>query len=140
MYYHNNMENMTTLGERIRALRKKKELTLDQLAENSGVSKAYLSQLENGQSERPSAENLYNISTSLDVTIASLLGKELKYVKKDNNTDDAPNGLKEAIRKNKWTNEDIEPLLSIAMRSQKGQAMTADDWTYLHETIKRVIE
>lgn len=134
------MENMTTLGERIRALRKKKELTLDQLAENSGVSKAYLSQLENGQSERPSAENLYNISTSLDVTIASLLGKELKYVKKDNNTDDAPNGLKEAIRKNKWTNEDIEPLLSIAMRNQKGQDMTADDWTYLHETIKRVIE
>lgn len=131
---------MTTLGERIRALRKKKELTLDQLAENSGVSKAYLSQLENGQSERPSAENLYNISTSLDVTIASLLGKELKYVKKDNNTDDAPNGLKEAIRKNKWTNEDIEPLLSIAMRNQKGQDMTADDWTYLHETIKRVIE
>ena len=36
------------LGEKLKALRKQKDLTLDKLAEISGVAKATLSRIENG--------------------------------------------------------------------------------------------
>lgn len=48
----------TRLGEKLRKLRKDKGFTLDQLAEKSGLSKSYLWELENRESQRPSAEKL----------------------------------------------------------------------------------
>jgi transcriptional regulator with XRE-family HTH domain len=46
------------LGDRIRALRKERGLTLDQLAELSGSSKSYIWELENKNPPRPSADKL----------------------------------------------------------------------------------
>ena len=65
---------MNTIGDRIRALRQGKGMTLEGLATAGKVSKAYLSQLENGESDRPSAEILYNIAVALNTSIANLLG------------------------------------------------------------------
>ena len=48
----------TRLGEKLRKLRKNKGLTLDALAQESGLSKSYLWELENRESQRPSAEKL----------------------------------------------------------------------------------
>lgn len=48
----------TRLGEKLRKLRKDNDLTLDRLAEQSGLSKSYLWELENRDSQRPSAEKL----------------------------------------------------------------------------------
>lgn len=48
----------TRLGEKLRKLRKEGGFTLDQLAEKSGMSKSYLWELENRESQRPSAEKL----------------------------------------------------------------------------------
>eukprot|EP01036_Dinobryon_divergens_P052741 gene52741-70502_t len=42
------------LGEKLKILRKKKELTLDALAAEAGLSKSYLWELENRESLRPS--------------------------------------------------------------------------------------
>ncbi len=46
------------LGEKLHKLRKDNGLTLDRLAEQSGLSKSYLWELENRESQRPSAEKL----------------------------------------------------------------------------------
>lgn len=46
------------LGEKLHKLRKDKGFTLDQLAEKSGLSKSYLWELENRESQRPSAEKV----------------------------------------------------------------------------------
>lgn len=66
----------TTLGDRIRDLRKKKGYTLDQLAEASKSSKSYIWELENKDPPRPSGEKLALIAEALDVTADFLLGVE----------------------------------------------------------------
>lgn len=68
------------LGEKIRKLRKKKELTLERLAELTDSSKSYIWELENKNPPRPSAEKLARIADQLDTTIEYLLdeGEELR--------------------------------------------------------------
>ena len=71
------METMpTTLGDRIRDLRKRKGYTLDQLAEESKSSKSYIWELKNKDPPRPSGEKLALIAAALDVTPDFLLGVE----------------------------------------------------------------
>ncbi|WP_047984655.1 helix-turn-helix domain-containing protein [Ornithinibacillus californiensis] len=63
---------MSTVGERIKQLRKEKKLTLAQLAQDK-MSAAMVSLIENGKS-KPSAENLEHIANVLNVSITDLLG------------------------------------------------------------------
>ncbi len=60
----------------LRALRLRKSLTLDQLAEKSGSSKSYLWELENKDPPRPSAEKLGGIARALEVTVDYLMGSD----------------------------------------------------------------
>ena len=53
------------LGEKIRKLRTEMSLSLDELARRSGVSKSYLWELENRDSQKPSAEKLQAIAEQL---------------------------------------------------------------------------
>lgn len=64
---------MTGLGARIRERRKELKLTKRQLAERSGISSAYVRQLENGMRVNPSGKILANLCKSLDVSIERLL-------------------------------------------------------------------
>lgn len=60
----------STLGERLRDRRKKKGLSLDDLATATKTSKSYLWELENrDETPRPSAEKLGVIAKTLGVTI-----------------------------------------------------------------------
>lgn len=61
-------------GERIRELRKKKGMTLDQLAAITESSKSYIWELENKDPPRPSAEKIAKIAAALDVTGDYLMG------------------------------------------------------------------
>ncbi|MHA6767000.1 helix-turn-helix domain-containing protein [Sphingobium ummariense] len=67
------------LGDKIRKLRKEKNLTLDKLAELTGSSKSYIWELENKNPPRPSAEKLAKIAEQLETTIEFLLdeGEEM---------------------------------------------------------------
>ena len=60
------------LGERIRALRKARSLTLKQLGQSSDLSHAFLSQLERGLTTA-SITTLNRIARTLDTTISALL-------------------------------------------------------------------
>lgn len=64
------------LGEKIRALRKQKQLSLEQLAELTGSSKSYIWELENKDTPRPSAEKMAKIAEVLGVTAEFLLNKK----------------------------------------------------------------
>ncbi len=61
------------LGDKIRALRKRKKLSLDQLAEMTESSKSYIWELENKDDPKPSAEKVGKIATVLEVTTEFLL-------------------------------------------------------------------
>lgn len=65
-----------TLGERIRVLRLDREWKLRELAERSGVSVSYLSQLEREEKADPSARFLQRIASVLEVSMEQLLGPE----------------------------------------------------------------
>lgn len=58
----------SALGRKLRELRKKKGLTLDQLAQKTGSSKSYMWELEHKDAPRPSAEKLGKIAAELGVT------------------------------------------------------------------------
>lgn len=60
----------TKLGEKIRSYRTKRALTLDALAQQAGLSKSYLWELENRESQRPSAEKLQGIADVLGVDVS----------------------------------------------------------------------
>lgn len=56
------------LGDKIRAARKQKKLSLDQLADLTDSSKSYLWDLENKDDPKPSFEKVAKIAAALDVT------------------------------------------------------------------------
>lgn len=60
-----------TLGEKIRSLRKAKKLTLDELADQVGVSQPFLSGVERGD-KNPRLETLESIAEALNVSPALL--------------------------------------------------------------------
>ncbi|MFS0783745.1 helix-turn-helix domain-containing protein [Bacillus sp. 1P06AnD] len=62
------------IGERIKKCRKKRHLTLNQLADQTGISKSYLSNIERGLQQNPSLNVLSKIAASLDVKVEDLLG------------------------------------------------------------------
>lgn len=72
-------ENLTraeiaSLGERLRSLRAGREWTLDELARRSGLSKSYLSRLEDGD-RQPSIAALLSLAQAHGLPLASLFGQ-----------------------------------------------------------------
>ena len=59
------------LGDKIRALRKQKKLSLEQLAELTESSKSYIWELENKDDPRPSADKISKIAAVLEATTDS---------------------------------------------------------------------
>ena len=58
----------TLLRDKLKQLRKKKGLSLDELARLTGASKSYLWELENRDEQNPSADKLVEIARVLDTT------------------------------------------------------------------------
>jgi transcriptional regulator with XRE-family HTH domain len=66
----------STLGQKIKLHRKRKKMTLDQLAARTGSSKSYIWELENRNAPHPSAEKIFAIAAALGVTPEFLLEQE----------------------------------------------------------------
>ncbi|MEW5913242.1 MAG: XRE family transcriptional regulator [Thermodesulfobacteriota bacterium] len=63
------------IGKNIRRIRKAKGFTLEGLAQKTGISKGYLSKLENSR-KAPPVSTLLNIAKGLRVNIAELFGED----------------------------------------------------------------
>lgn len=69
---------MKRFGEKLRSLRKKKQLTLQQLARELGfTAHSHISQIEAGK-KKPTSEFVLKISRLFDVTTDQLLKDELE--------------------------------------------------------------
>jgi len=68
---------ITPLGKRLRQYREAKGLTLQQVADAVGCTKAYIWELEMRQGQRPTAERLNGIAKTLGVTVLHLLGEPI---------------------------------------------------------------
>jgi transcriptional regulator with XRE-family HTH domain len=71
----------TRLGEKLHKLRKDHGFTLDALAEKSGLSKSYLWELENRDSQRPSAEKLSAVALVFGVSPAYFIEDDVRAPK-----------------------------------------------------------
>ena len=75
------------IGIRLRQLREAKGLTLQQVADAVGCSKAYVWELEMREGQRPTAERLNAIGKLLGVTVEDLLGEPIGSVTDATGTD-----------------------------------------------------
>lgn len=75
------------LGIRLREYREAKGLTLQQVADGVGCTKAYIWELEMRAGQRPSAERLNAIAKLLGVTVQDLLGEPIGEVDNPTPTD-----------------------------------------------------
>lgn len=66
------------LGDKIKKLRKKQGLTLDKLSTKASLSKSYLWELENRESQSPSAEKLIAIADALGVSADYFLEDDIR--------------------------------------------------------------
>jgi transcriptional regulator with XRE-family HTH domain len=125
----------TGVGGRIRRYRLERQLNLSQLAEQAGVSKGYLSALENNddtgpQSRRPSAETLYAIAKVLGVTMSDLLGRRLLTT----GSDEIPESLREFARLENLPEADVIMLGAIKFRGEAPR--TIERWRYIYTAIR----
>lgn len=69
---------MATLGEKLKAKRTEKSMSLDALAKEAKLSKSYLWELENRESPRPSLDKLQAIAGALDIDVAFFMDDSIE--------------------------------------------------------------
>lgn len=63
------------LGQKLRAVRRQKKISLDRLAELTDSSKSYLWELENKDTTNPSVEKISRLAAALEVTTDFLMSE-----------------------------------------------------------------
>jgi len=113
------------LGPELRRIRKARGATLRGVEDATGISNAYLSQLENGKIAKPSPNFLYKLAGFYDVPYEDLM-RAAGYVGEDRTGDEEKRGRLSAVAL--ATLRDLEPdeeaeLMRFAeyLRSRRGQ-------------------
>jgi transcriptional regulator with XRE-family HTH domain len=133
---------MPAVGDRIREIREELRMTQDQVAERAGMSKGFLSDVEN---------NKRNISSQNLLKIANILGASVDYLLRGESKEPAAAGpvvipaeLSQAAEELELSYAAAVELLEahrsvIARRSNRTlRRFTVEDWKRLHEAIKKV--
>jgi len=128
-----------SVGRKVRALRLEKNISLPELAERAGVSKGFLSQLENDEESNPSLDTLNKVAKALNVTLAALIEKASVKSKRVIPEEISP-ALKEFIRERHASNQPVDEDILQALYAVQHRKQSKDDWAWLYESIKRGLE
>jgi len=60
------------IGQNLRKIREKKEITQEQLALDAGLNRAYIGYIERGE-RNPTTKTLYKIAKALKVSVSDLM-------------------------------------------------------------------
>lgn len=135
---------MASVGDRIREIREELGLTLDKLADKTGISKGFLSDVETGKRD---------ISSEYLLKIADVMGASLDYLLRGENSTstsarqksvEIPPELSEAAQQLKLSYAQTLELLEanqsvVARRSSKSlKRFGVDDWKELYKAIRKV--
>ena len=133
---------MATIGERIRNVRERRGMTLDQLVERSGVSKGFISDVENDK-RSPNSEYLLKIANALGASVDFLLrGDEHEALVSEPVV--IPAELSRAAEELHLTYVETLELLKahnsvVAKRSDRTRKQfDINDWKNLHIALKKV--
>jgi transcriptional regulator with XRE-family HTH domain len=97
-----------TLGGILKEARELRRLSLREIETQSGISNAYLSQLENDKIKKPSANTLYKLSGLFKIDFDDLM-VTAGIVEKKNETTTAPNDF--AFSSDNLTEQEREKLI-----------------------------
>lgn len=133
---------MPSVGERIREIRDEQGITQDQLAQRSGLSKGFLSDVENSK-RNIGSQNLLQIANVLGASVDYLLQGEAR-MSLDREPIVIPPELGRAAEELGLSYASTVELLEaqqsvIARRSSQGvRRLRVEDWKRLHEAIEKV--
>jgi XRE family transcriptional regulator, regulator of sulfur utilization len=127
-----------TLHERLKEMRRARDLTLKELAARSGLSVSYLSDLERGRTTPP-LPTLEMLAGALDITVLDLLtGVDFAGEQTDAGL---PPGLVALLNDPEYrlelTQEWVQLLGKIQLRGKRPQAKR--EWLELYLHLKRVL-
>jgi len=122
------MDNLEQFGDRVRAARKAQEMKQAELADKVGISRTYLSQIEQGQAR--------NLSLRLAQGLSEKLGIELPKGGHVEGIEDVeiPSALKEFAEEEGLPEKDQRMLARIQYRGNKPS--NAQQWRVLYSVIK----
>jgi transcriptional regulator with XRE-family HTH domain len=131
--------DLKRLGENIRYLRQGKGWSLSDLSEQSGVSKPFISDLENGAGGKPNIQYLYKIAVALETTIDGLINLELSPAKKKGaktarRHEQLPPGLEDFANEADLEPEQIDMLATLNFRGNRPK--DRDAWRLIYEAIR----
>jgi transcriptional regulator with XRE-family HTH domain len=118
------------LSENLKRLRGDKRLSQAGLSREAEVSPAYLSELESGQGKRPSGQVLMRLAKALGVTIAELLGDNIRPGQSSAEPDPS---LVEFAHERNLQASDVEMLAGIRFRGDPPR--TTRRWAMIYDTI-----
>lgn len=133
---------MANTGDRIQAIREKRGLTQDQLADKAKISTGFLSDVENGK-RNVSSENLLKIANALGASVDYLLrGETRETIQRQPVV--IPPELSEAAGdlglSYAQTLETLEAHNSVVARrsTKETKRLTVEEWKEFYRAIKRV--
>ena len=126
--------DLEKLGERIRFLRQGKGWSLADLMGRSGVSKAYISDIENAAAGKPNIQYVYSIATALGVTLDELLEDAAPTSRQRRRREELPPGLALLQEQLKLSDHEVETLARINFRGNRPK--DAEGWRFLLEALK----
>lgn len=136
--HENTSIDLMKLGHSVRFLRQGKGWTLNDLAEKSGVSKAYISDLENGVAGKPNIQYVFSIATALGVTLDELLNdtvpRPADRSRRKNTVQELPPGLADLQAELKLSDDEVEMLAQVNFRGNRPK--DKEGWRFLLEAIK----
>jgi transcriptional regulator with XRE-family HTH domain len=121
------------VGANIRAERERAGLSLSQLSQQSGISKAHLVRLEN-RGGNPSLEILGRIAEALGVTVADLLG-EPKLTFTPTEAAEIPASLRAFADEAGLRTDEVQTLASIRFRGGE-RPRSAARWRFIYDSLK----
>ncbi len=127
------MDPELSVGSRIRRERDRQRLSLAQLADAAGLSKAYLVRLENDPDANPSLETLKKIADAMETTVADLIGRPRIVLDQENL--EIPTSLRAFADEAGLTQKELEMLASIRWRGSD-QPKTRERWRYVYDSLK----
>ncbi len=124
------------LGERLRSIRKEKNLTLKDLSELAELSVPYLSDMERGE-VNPSIESLKKVANAFKMTVRDLFTGVEKLG--ESRPEPYPKGFKEFLDDPEFSEEidDEWKGFLIEMNFRGEQPTTKREWIELHLNLRR---
>ena len=128
--------DLIKLGQQIRFLSQGRGWSLGDLAEHSGLSKAYISDVENGAAGKPNVQYLFQIAEALGTTIDGLLSEITASTptKTQKTKQELPAGLAELQQELDLSQDDVERLAAINFRGDRPR--DKEGWRFLLQTLQ----